>query len=133
MPTPLRKGVPIGTIAWSDGTPFDGVMGIGLKGLVNGSGAAWPTIALSNQAVRRPVPVWAPIPIIEGAFSTEFGVYYNADLNPPNSQYIAYIYDNNGVQVAGPTIAFTVSTPTFTPPSLTLTLPSVGSSPSVDS
>lgn len=108
-------------------------MGIGLKGLVNGSGVAWPTIALANQTTRRVVPTWAPIPIIEGQFLPTFGVYYNADLNPPNSQYIAYVYDNNGVQVAGPSIAFTISTPTFAPPSLTLTLPSVGSNPSIDS
>lgn len=133
MATALRKGVPTGTITWSDGTPFDGVCWIGLKSLVNGSAVAWPTISLGNRSTRRSVPVWAPIPVTEGAFGTDFGVYYNADLTPHNSQYIAYYYDSNGVQIAGPSTAFSVSTPTFTVPSLTLTVPSMGSNPTPDS
>lgn len=133
MPTSLRKGVPTGTVTWSDGTPFDGMLWIGLKSLVNGSAVAWPTISLGNRASKRSVPIWSPIPIAEGAYGTDFGVWYSADLTPHNSQYIAYYYDSNGVQIAGPSSAFSVSTPTFSVPALTLTVPSMGSNPTPDS
>lgn len=133
MPTSLRKGVPTGTVSWSDGTPFDGVLWIGLKSLVNGSAVAWPTFSLGNRSSRRVIPIWSPIPIAEGAYGTNFGVWYNADITPHDSQYIAYYYDSNGVQIAGPSSAFSVSSATFSVPALTLTVPTMGSNPTPDS
>lgn len=132
MPTTLRTGVPTGTITWSDGTPFDGTVGIGLKHLVDGSSVDWPSISLGNSANRRPVPRWTTIAINEGAFDAAAAVFYNADLTPPNSQYVARYADANGKLVSPLTSAFTVSSSTFTIPAVTLTLPTVGSDPSND-
>jgi hypothetical protein len=132
MPTALRTGVPTGTITWSDGTPFDGTVGIGLKHLIDGSSANWPSISLGNAANRRPVPRWTIIAINEGQFDPNASVWYNADLTPPNSQYVARYADANGKLVSNLTSAFTVSTSTFTIPSVILTLPTVGSDPTND-
>lgn len=129
MSSELRYGKPSGTIAWSDGTPFDGVAAIGIKSMVDGLGATWPSTTLGNRSIRRTLPVFAPINIVEGSFDPYAGVIYNEDLTPPGTQYVAWYYDTTGKQVAGPSTAFTVTASSFTIPTLTLTVPSVGSNP----
>lgn len=75
------------------------------------------------------MPFWTVLPIENGQFNTKYGVPYNADLTPPQSNYVAFYYDATGTRVGNATTAFTVSTETFTVPSVTLTAPTVGSNP----
>lgn len=72
------------------------------------------------------------MPITDGQYDQICGVYYNADLTPPNDQYVALFFDTNNKQIGTYTSAFNVSTSSFTIPSITLTLPTVGANPSVD-
>lgn len=133
--TPIRVSYPTaGSVLWSDGSAFNGFALIGIKALVDGSSAAWPSISRGNSYVRRVLPQWVQLPIREGAFvGSPCGVPYNADINPPGSQYVAWYYDTNGKKIAGPTSAFIVSATTFSVPTATLTVPTVGSSPTPDS
>ena len=124
----FRMSKPTGTIAWSDGTLFTGFALVGIEKPVT-----WPSVALSDQMPRRTIPPFAPLPIRDGAFHDAVGVIYNADVTPPSQDYVAYFYDANGVQVAGPTSAFQVSSATFTIPAITLTPPGSGLAPIPDS
>jgi hypothetical protein len=63
------------------------------------------------------------IPIDQGRFNDSIGVYYNTDITPPNTTYIAYYYDANRNPIAGPSSPFSVTSDTFTPPALTLLTP----------
>ncbi len=129
MASELRYGKPSGTVLWSDGSSFDGMLGIGIKGMVDGGGAAWPSTVLGNRSIRRILPIWAPIDIVEGQFDSNGGVFFNEDLTPPGTQYIASYFDTTGKLVAGPSTAFTVTATSFTVPALTLTVPIVGPNP----
>lgn len=128
--TPIRVGYPApATVQWSDGTAFDGYALIGIKELIDGSSAVWPSISIGNTPVKRTLPKWIMLPIAEGSFLNTCAVPFNADLTPPQSNYVAWYYDVNDKQVAGPTTAFTVTATTFTVPLVTLTAPTVGSNP----
>jgi hypothetical protein len=129
--SPIRVGYPLpSTVQWSDGANFNGYALIGIKELLDTSLVAWPSIARGNSSLRRTMPQFIQLPIQEGVFlANPCGVPYNADLTPPQSQYVAFYYDSNGKRVGGVTSAFTVSSGTFTVPSVTLTAPTVGSNP----
>jgi hypothetical protein len=129
MASELRYGKPSGTVVWSDGSLFDGILAVGIKGMVDGGGAAWPSATLGNRSLHRTLPIFAPIDIVEGVFDANAGVFYNEDLTPPGTQYVAWYYDSTGKQVAGPSAAFTVTASSFTVPALTLTVPSIGPNP----
>lgn len=129
MASELRYGKPSGTVLWSDGTLFDGVLAVGIKGMVDGGGSAWPSTTLGNRSIRRILPIFAPIDIVEGQYDGQAGVFFNEDLTPPGTQYVAWYYDTTGKQVAGPSSAFTVTATSFTVPTLTLTIPVLGPNP----
>lgn len=122
-----------GTITWSDGTLFSGYAIVML--VRPGGSNQYPYLALNPGDPRQRIPDRAVIRIQDGAFSQNEGIFYNADLNPPNSAYVIYYYDLTlEEQLAGPTTsadffyanAASVTPPTYTlpVPSLTLTIPS---------
>lgn len=115
---PVRVGKPQGTVLWSDGTPFNGYFLAGIV-LPKSGGVVWPFVTLEGAAEQR-IPIWFPIPIKNGNFNPSGGLIFNEDINPPNSQYVAYYYDKARQKIAGPSSFFTVSSETFTPPVLTL-------------
>lgn len=130
----LRAGNATGSVSWSDGTPFDGYALVGFKHLVDGlTTVNWPSISQGHQFVKRTVPEWAKLPIVNGQYDNQIGLYFNADLQPPNSQYVAFLYDVNGVRVlASATSPFTVSAGAFTIPFATPAIPTQGTNPTPD-
>lgn len=132
MASPIREGKPTGTVAWSNGSTFNGFALCGLKSM---TGYSDTQFTLANSALNNALPKsnFTKLQIIEGQYSQACGLIYNADINPPGTYYVAWVYDNSGEQIAGPSDPFQVSTGTFTMPSFTLTVPSVGSNPTPNS
>lgn len=111
------------TVQWTDGTNFNGFLLAGIVPPSNGV-TAWTSVAMGDNYPAARLPVWARIPIVDGKYNASCALFYNDDMTPPGSEYVAYYYDATGRQIAGPTAQFTVSTDPFTPPSATLTAPS---------
>lgn len=114
-----------GPFTWSDGTLFNGYAVINFAVPMNGA-TAWPTVSLAKQSPGINLPLSVRIPIVEGNPDMSVGVIYNSDITPPNTYYQAWLYEMNGVEVAGPTDAFTVSSDPFTLAFGTITIPSSG-------
>jgi len=113
-------------VTWDDGSALTGFL---LVGLVLPTGYAQGYYAATYPDVA--IPTFLKVPIINGSFHTAESICYNADIEPPNSRYVAWYYDSTGQQIAGPTALFSVSTTTCTPPSLTLPTPAIGLIPPV--
>jgi len=113
------------TVQWSNGSNFDGFILVGLVPPTNVTD--WAEIGISGYYPPQRVPVFARVPIVDGKFDSTAGLFFNADLEPPNTRYVAWYYDITRRQIAGPSSQFQVTADPFTPPSLTLTAPSAGS------
>jgi hypothetical protein len=111
---------------WANGTTFTGFVRLGLIVSKYGGTVDAPEITLATQSPAQPLPLNTVIQITNGKADSQARVFYNADLRPPNSQYVAWWYDSTGTLIAGPSVQFTVSTDPFSPPTPTLTTPSVG-------
>lgn len=114
------------SITWSNGDNFSGYAYIGLVD---------PTYGVSDDATSEEVRLYSPpcqvpnripIPIKDGKCNGSLGLWFNADLGPPNSRYAWYLYDTTKRQLAGPSSYFTVTADPVTLPTLTATVPSVG-------
>lgn len=127
----FRVGTPRGTVAWSDGSAFTGFINVGFKQMTS-SGTTWTDFNPKGRAQKYPLAKWTKILIKDGVIDGTAKLPYNDDIVPPGTEYVAWYYDANGVQIGGPTAAFTVSTGEFTPPTVTLTAPSAGSNPTPD-
>jgi hypothetical protein len=115
---------PTSTVTWSNGQNFNGWALVGL--VMPTSGTDWSFVARGDMAPGQKLPVFAMVPIVDGLFNTSLGLYFNADIDPPNSQYVYWFYDSTRRQVAGPSSLFTVTADPLTLPALTLTVPSAG-------
>lgn len=122
----FAKFDPSVSVTWDDGSALTGFLLVGLV-LPTGYQMAYYAATYPNVAI----PTFLKVPINNGSFHAAESICYNADLEPPNSRYVAWYYDSTGQQIAGPTSLFTVSTGTCTPPSLTLPAPAVGLIPPV--
>jgi hypothetical protein len=115
------------SFTWSDDSEFNGSAIIGLV-IPTADGTAenvWPRINYGGTDLLFSLPKsFAKIPIQKGKLSSNLGLYYNADITPPNTQYVHYIIDSNNKVIAGPGALFTVSSDPITLPTLTLTAPS---------
>jgi hypothetical protein len=117
-----------GTILWSDGSNFNGFAIIGLV-LPTSSGVAWPELTIEPNSPRQRLPLWLTVPIINGAYNQQIGVWFNEDIDPPNSKYCSYFFDSSMKQLAGPTTPADFFTVTVDPTPLaapTLTVPIAG-------
>ena len=125
----IREGKPTtGSVTWSDGSNFNGYALCGLKSMTGYSDTQFSLVGRKNHWL--PKSNYTQLPITEGQYvQNGAGLLYNADINPPGTYYVAWIYDNSGEQIAGPSDPFQVSTATFTMPTFTLAAPSVGSNP----
>lgn len=110
-------------IQWSDGSPFNGFACIGIvRPTTNGlpSGVV-PLTLRGKAAVTTPLPAgFSLIPVIDGRLNSALGLYWNEDIEPPNTQYVLYYADSGKRIVAGPSSFFTVSGQVVLP---TLTIP----------
>lgn len=122
-----------GSVTWSDGSPFDGWLLLGLVLPENADGQ-WPTTVLNGATIQQRLPLWAKIPITAGAFDSQTSILYNTSVEPPASRYVAYWYDKNHRRIfpatGVPPTPFTISAnpyaialPTLTAPSNSATLP----------
>lgn len=110
------------TVVWSDGTPFDGFLFLGLELPTNTSYAKfglWGTLRAQD------LPQYIKVPIIAGAIDQATQIYYNQYMTPPGSQYFAYWFTREGVLIAPASgtatgISVTIATTTLTVPTLTV-------------
>jgi hypothetical protein len=114
-------------VTWSDGTPFDGFIRLGLVVPQYGGTVNAPFLASQHVTPALELPLNTLIFITNGQPDTSTGVVYNTSISPPNSQYVAWWYDAAGHLLAGPSAQFSITSSPFTPPTVTLTAPSVGS------
>jgi len=114
------------SFTWSTGEAFNGAAIIGLV-IPTTSGTAetvYPEVNYGNESENYPLPKnFARVPIHEGKLSSALGLWYNADITPPNTQYVHYLIDstNRVCTVAG--AFFTVNSSPVTLPTLTITSP----------
>lgn len=117
-----------GTITWSDGSNFNGFAVVALVFPTSG-GSAWPELVIEPGSPRQRIPVWSTIPIVNGVFNQSCGLWFNADINPPNTKYAIFYYDAANKLVASPSSDsdfFTVTADPTTPTTYTLTVPTAG-------
>jgi len=127
MPSP-RTAKLSGTITWSDGSLFNG---FGVVGVVLPTSASilWPELTIEPNEPRQRLPLWYTIPIKDGVFNQQLGVWFTDDINPPNTKYAIYYYDSSQKRVgspASPSDFFTVTADPTAPPAYTLTVPTAG-------
>ena len=108
MATALRTAKLSGTVTWSDASSFNGYVLIGVA-FPNISAVDYASIALGNSIEKQRLPKWTRVPIVEGAFDQGGELYYNADIEPPNTKYIAYYYDATGTRIGSATALFTIT------------------------
>jgi len=114
------------TLSWTDSSLFNGFILVGIVPPTSG-GTDWAQLSISDYYPPQRVPVFARVPITLGKYNSVAGLFFTADLEPPNTRYVCWFYDSTGRQIAGPSAQFQVTTDPFTPPTPTLTVPSVGS------
>lgn len=117
------------TITWADATPFNGFVLINLLIPNAVSGTNWTEVDYGTLFPALSLPQMQIIPIIGGQYNGSCGLFLNADLVPPGSQYRVYVYDSTKRQIAGPSSNFSVTTTDAIDPiaaggGLTLTNPS---------
>ena len=119
------------TLYWSTGELFNGFALIGLV-TPTSAGTPWVLVAPNGSYPGDALPDFMYAPIVNGKWNQSSGLFYNSDLTPPNSRYVAWYYDLSKRQLAGPTSNFAASTATITLPELPLTSPAIGANPVPD-
>jgi hypothetical protein len=110
-----------GTVQWSDGVNFDGYVKVEVVFPTGWTNLFKKTSPTGTTPVK--LPEWCVIPIEDGSFLQEVGLYYNSDMTPHNTKYQATYYDKTLTQVGATTATFSVTSDTTTPPIPTLTAP----------
>lgn len=114
---------PVG-VRWADGTLFDGYVWLGIV-LPNNPAFKFPWLYGSWR--YQQLPRFIKVPIINGAIDSTTQAFYNSDLNPPGTKYVAYWFSSDGTLITpatGSAVPFIISTPFTTLTVPTLTLPS---------
>ncbi len=133
MPSPRVGHFPQTTIQWSSGDNFNGFCLIAFIPPLGGGGTYLETdLGLIDPSDK--LPQFANCPIQNGLLNASLGLYFNADISPPNSTYTASFYDTTKRRIAGPGSPFTVTTDPFSLTIPTLVAPTTGGvAPSPDS
>ena len=79
-------------VTWSDGALFSGYLLLGLALPTDSLGAQWAEVNLYGTS--QILPKWTVIPIIEGTVDNNTSIFPNTQLDPPNTKYAVYWYDN---------------------------------------
>ena len=129
MPSPQVAKL-AGTILWSDGSLFQGFAVIGLVLPQSGS-VDWPELTIEPNSPRQRIPLWSTIPIKDGVFNQALGLWFNTDINPPNSKYAIWLYDASNKQVVAPGSSADFFTVTTDPHTIVVVAPTVPSASTV--
>ena len=121
-----RKASLTGTVSWSSGELFTGFVLIGFA-LPSSVDYTYTRVALQNVYPPQRLPLWYRIPITNGQYDSTARIYWNIDVEPPNTKYAAWFYDVHNQKIAGPTALFTISTDSYTITVPTLTVPTASS------
>jgi len=127
MSTPLRIGkFPQDRLLWDNGANFNGYAWISV--IPGDNECEYTTGQTGNSFPAETLPQFSVIPIVEGRYNSSLGLFYNADISPPGSTYIARFYDTTQCcLIAGPTDPFIVdSNPIDSIPAVTLPTPTEG-------
>lgn len=129
VPSPQVAGLATSPaqVLWSNGEPFDGYVWLGLVLPVGYT-------ATFLWATQRPLqlPQFIKVPIIGGIIDPTTQIYYNANLNPANTSYVAYFFDridNLIAPASGTAVPFTVTANPTTLVVPALTIPAAGTPP----
>lgn len=114
-------------IEWSDGTLFSGYLYIALIAPTYGGSDDATSIEVKNFAPPCQVPNRIPVPVKDGKINGSCGLFYNADLRPPNTRYEYCLFDTTKRQVTSFSTPFLVTADPVTLPVLTPTAPTYGS------
>lgn len=119
MSTP-QKAKLAGTVLWSTGETYDGYALLLLA--LPGSYAA---VSMDGTFPRARIPTNTVVPITDGTYNQNVQLYFNSDIEPPNTQYAAYFYDLSWTRIApsGTAALFTIATDPYTLVAPTLTAP----------
>jgi hypothetical protein len=142
MPFTRAKLVSTSTIAWSDGTPFNGyvvlIMALPTQGVQQ-----WTQVALRNSLPKLKCPQRVKVPIREGVYDTYTMVWTTDSLVPESVVYSAWYYDDTDQLIAVGTqlfsiagggqsntaISYTLNPPNLPTPTAALQSPQPGSAP----
>ena len=109
----------------SSTTNFDGYVWFGLT---MPTGYSQPT--LFAAVVRQTLPRYIKCPVVNGAIDQTTGIPWNSDIDPPETGWVAYWFDNSDNLIApgsGSATAFSIGTSSYTLVPPTLTMPSLAS------
>ena len=110
-------------VTWSDGSLFSGYILLGLAMPIDSNGVQWASIRLYGTSQQ--LPQWTVIPVIEGVVDNNTSIFPNTQLDPPNTKYAIYWYDNTW-KLVYPFPAGTIpSLVTITGATYTLTQPTI--------
>lgn len=115
-------------VTWDNGDNFNG-FGIVVIVPPTVDAISWPSITIDPNSPSQRLPQTATIPIVDGVFNNSVGIFYNEDLDPPNSKYCIFYFDSGWNQVGVPASAsdfFVVNSAETNPPQYTLETPVAG-------
>ncbi len=95
------------TVTWSNGLNFNGFLLVSLVPPILSA----VTYTEGDYGLTYPaetLPAFATIPIQNGLLNSNLGLFYNEDISPPNTTYIARWYDTTKRLVSGPGSPFSV-------------------------
>lgn len=113
MPTNIGK--PSNTLTWSDGSNFSGYIRIQIS-----LPSSYDQAFIISNLIEQMIPLDMVIPVTNGVIDNSCGVWYNSDLSPFGTTYTWSAYDSSFKKIVGPSASFTVSSSTFSLPSLTI-------------
>ncbi len=122
------KVTSVSPITWADGSLFSGYLLFGLALPTDSLGAVWGQVNLYGTSQR--LPIFTIIPIVEGQIDQNTSIFLTSQIDPPNTRYVLYWYDNTWKLVypfpsgtlptafAVTTQPYVVTQPTLTSPTL---------------
>lgn len=124
-------------VVWQDGSLFDGYLWLGLVLPNPGPGMSAsavpytsPYLWAANRAQK--LPQYIKVPIINGSIDQGTQIFFNANIDPPGTTYVAYWFDRNGAMIApanGSAVPFSVTQTSTTLMVPTLPLPNYSGAP----
>lgn len=95
--TPARTSKLAGTVFWPDGTTrFNGHVDIVLMVPgIDGRTQLWPRLSIGQGYPSVEIPQWTRVKITDGVFDQGVALWYNSDIIPHNTKYVAHYYDSS--------------------------------------
>lgn len=87
------------TVTWASGQLFNGYAWFGLVLPNSASGYSYKP-QLYNALRRQELPRFVKCPIVAGVIDSSTQLFWNNDIDPPGTTYVAYYLDDNNVLIA---------------------------------